>query len=121
MGVVNHEAQYSLPAAADLSTKQFYLVKITSTGMNLAGDGEKCFPLTNAPKAGEQARFTRRHGVTEKAIVGATISAGGIELASDLNGKLIPAATGDHIIGISYAAAAVGDITTFEFGYFGIK
>lgn len=86
-----------LVAAADLSAKQFYIVKMTSTGVNLCGDGEAPLGvLLNKPTAG-QACEVETLGIT-KVIGGAAITQG-VLIASDANGKAKLAATGNYTLG----------------------
>lgn len=88
-------------AAADLSAKQFYAVKQTSTGINLAGAGEAIVGiLQNKPSALGQATEVETLGLS-KAVGGAAITQGAA-VTPDGNGKLITATTGDHIAGTAW-------------------
>lgn len=88
-----------ITAAADLQTKQFYWVKMTSSGANLAGDGEACLGvLVNKPDSGQAAAIAGV-GSTVKVIAGAAVTIGA-RVGSDSNGKCIDAATADLAQGI---------------------
>ena len=99
-------------AAADLSTKQFYAVKMTSTGINLAGDGERVDGvLQNKPTALGQAAEVETLGLTKA--IGADAIAQGASVASDANGKFVTAASGDYIAGTAWTACgADGELFT---------
>jgi hypothetical protein len=79
-------------AAADLSTKQFYVVKMTSTGWNVAGAGEGEGILQDTPNALGQAALVAVGG-TSKAVAGAALAKGAY-VASDASGKLKAAVLG---------------------------
>lgn len=109
-----------LEAAADLSEKQFYCVKIDSNGaIALAGAGEAAVGvLQNKPVAAEAAEVMVMG--TTKAVAGAAISKGAL-VASDANGKLKAAVLGktdtsdagaaadpligSHVLGVALEAA----------------
>ena len=89
-------------ADADLSAKQHYAVKASSTGIALWGDGEAAIGfLQNKPISGEQCAIGFE-GIS-KAVAGGTFARGAI-LASDANGKLITAASGKHGVAIALEA-----------------
>lgn len=93
-------------AGADLSAKQFYVVKLDSTvnQVVLAGAGELVYGvLQNKPALAAQATVMRS-GVS-KCVAGAAIALGA-EVAADANGKVVTATTGDRVIGVARAAAA---------------
>ena len=83
----------SLEAAADLSAKQYYAVKVDSNGLAaLAGAGEAAIGiLQNKPTAGQTA-VVRVGGVSK--IFCAGVIAPGAVIASDANGKLTTATKG---------------------------
>ena len=93
-------------ADADLSAKQFYAAKISSTGVALAGAGEAAFILQNKPVLGAQCELAT-DGIS-KGIAGAAF-ARGVLLASDANGKLITATAGSYIIGQALEATGGAD------------
>ena len=99
----------SLAAAADLTAKQFYAIKIDTNGLAaVAGAGEAGIGiLQNNPGLGQSAAV-QVDGIS-KARAGATIAAGA-PLASNASGLLITATTGNYIIGFAKEAAVVNDI-----------
>lgn len=101
-------------AGADLSTKQFYFVKISGATVVLCDTaGEKAFGvLQNAPKSG-QAALVRVFGVT-KVAVGASFSSAGSLVQSTTGGKADVATTGDFPIGQMLTTAASGDYATMH-------
>lgn len=125
MSVSNPLAFISRVAAADLSAKQFFAVKIDNTGkVDLAGAGEMAIGiLQNNPASGQVASVAFIG--TSKAIAGDSITAGD-PLAVDANGKLVLATKartntsdagaaadpliGSNVIGIALDGAASGDI-----------
>lgn len=123
-GNVNHHV-VSLPAAADLTTKQFLAVKVDSNGKAaVAGAGQFCAGiLQNKPASGQAA--TVAYGGISKAIAGGNITAG-MTLAANADGKLVDAAeavvdTSDagaaadavvssNVIGVALASGVAGDV-----------
>jgi hypothetical protein len=96
---------------SDLSAKQYYLAKITSTGCALAAaDTDPAYPIQNKPKpTGEQAVLAIA-GVS-KVIAGGAITQGAKVAPTAANGKAQAAASGDRWCGIALeAAGADGDI-----------
>ncbi len=100
----------TLEAAADLTTKQYYAVKVDANGKAaLAGAGELAVGvLQNVPAAG-QAATIMVSGVT-KAIYGATVTAGN-KLMVNADGKFVPyAAPGagvtNHAVAIALESGA---------------
>lgn len=99
----------SLVAAADLSGKQFYAIKIDTNGnAAVAAAGEAGIGiLKNNPASGQVASI-QVDGIS-KARAGATIAAGAA-LASNASGLLVTATTGQYIVGFAKEAAVVNDI-----------
>lgn len=101
-------------AAADLSTKQFYLVKLSAArAVNIVA-GITDIPygvLQNKPKSGEAADVVFL-GVS-KLIAGATIAAG-VSLQPNASGQAITRVTGagTTLIGYSLEAAVVNQVFT---------
>lgn len=90
-------------AAADLSAKQFFAAKQTSTGINLAGAGEAIQGvIDNKPAAGEPVELV--HSGIADAIAGAAV-AKGAKVMSTAAGKFVTATTGNVIVGVAMAAA----------------
>jgi hypothetical protein len=98
----------SMTAAADLSAKQNYLVKVTAANtVNLAGNGELAIgSLINAPAAAATAHV-QVVGVASVS-AGAAVAAGA-QVAADANGQGVTATTGEKVIGIALNAAAAQD------------
>ena len=96
-------------AAADLTTKRYFLVKRTSTTeVNLCGAGEVALGvLINKPDTGEPADVQCiAYGRVE---AGGTFAIGD-PLKSDANGKAVVAATvHDHTIGYADQAGSSGN------------
>lgn len=97
---------FTLPAAADLSANQYFIVKVDSSGSAaLAGDGEPAIGvLQNEPDAAGKAASIRFAGIS-KVVAGAAVSAGA-QVAPNASGKAVTAATGKNILGIALAAAS---------------
>lgn len=110
-------------AAADLSTKQHFAVKIVSGGINLAGAGEAAIGiLQNDPTSGQSAEVMVS-GVSY-AVAGGTVAKGDL-IAADSAGKLVVATkatvntsdaggaadpvVGSHVLGIALSAAAANE------------
>lgn len=98
-------------AAGDLSTKQFYLVKQTATGVDLAGAGEPIIGvLQNKPEALGDAATVWGIGSVSKVVAGAAVSIGD-PVAPDANGKAIGAVSTNFVAGFALEeATADGDI-----------
>lgn len=101
----------SLVAAADLTAKQFYAVKIDSNGQAaLAGAGESAIGIVqNNPAAGSPASVMISG--TSKAKAGGNITAGA-KVAANSSGVFVAATTGNAVIGFAKTGASSGD--TFE-------
>lgn len=99
-------------ADANLSAKQYYGVKITSTGVALAGLGDPARPLQNKPVSGEQCSLGRDG--ESLAVAGAGFDRG-TQLMTDANGKYITATTGQKIVGEALeTSAGDGSIVTIS-------
>lgn len=104
-------------AAADLSTKQFYVVKTNSVGkivLASAATDAILGVLNNAPKLGDTADIELINGNgTGEVIAGGAITKDSY-ITSDANGKAVVTTTaGDRVFGRALAAAASGDV--FEY------
>lgn len=99
----------SFEAAADLSAKQYYWVKLNTVGkIVLAEDGERAIGiLQDCPESGEMGAVAVA-GVS-KLKSAATLDAGML-IASDLNAKAIEAASGDHRLAVALKPAVAGDL-----------
>jgi len=108
-----------MSAGADLSTKQFHLMKLDSSARAVAAaaaSDELIGVLQDKPSAANQAAAVAYSGKSKVAI-GDTVSIGD-KLYSDGNGKGIPFATAagdtDWIIGIALEAGVNGDIISVQ-------
>lgn len=100
----------TIPAAADLSAKQFRGINYNGA---VSGLGDHCVGvLQNKPVSGDAAQVAIS-GVT-KAVAGAAVAAGA-KLMTDANGKFITAvaSASRHVVGIAMEAAAA-DGVVFE-------
>lgn len=90
----------SREAAADLSGKQFFLVKLDANGkvvLAAAATDNIWGVLQNKPKAGQAAQV-RQIGLS-KVVAGAAITVGTHTwLTSDASGKAVPAAPGSGVV-----------------------
>lgn len=102
----------TLLASADLSAKQFHIVKTTSTGVAAANatDLNQVGVLQDKPAAAGVPCNVRWAGSTKIAL-GGTVAAGD-RLTSDANGKAIVAVTGKQVVGIATVPGVSGDIGT---------
>jgi len=107
-------------ADADLTTKQYYAVKLTATGYALCGAGEPCDGfLQNAPDITEVCDV-QTLGVSQ--VVVAAALAKGAKVTPDAAGKLVAATTGDFIIGtLKEASAADGDVVSMLINRYGVS
>ena len=98
----------SLPASADLSTKQFYCVVTSSGQLAVAGDGVTIVGiLQDKPDAAGRPGAVMVSGVS-KCSAGAAVTIDDI-VASDGNGQVVAATTGEEGIGIALEAASGAD------------
>lgn len=105
----------SKPVAANYSAKQYFFMKINSSGQAVVcGDGEAAVGvLQDDPAAANRAGSIGIAGQT-KISIGATLTEGD-EVASDASGEAVPAATGDHVLGICTEGGANGVIGSMIF------
>ncbi len=98
-------------AAADLSAKQFYIVKLTAENtVNIADAATAAIVgvLTNDPASGKAAAVAGP-GSVAPVITGGSISVGAL-VTSDANGKAVAASTeGSRILGIALSASTGAD------------
>lgn len=100
----------SLVAAADLSAKQYHVVKPNSSGQAAlanATDTAQIGILQDKPTSGVAGNVAV--GGVSKAAYGGTIAAGAA-VTSDANGKVVTATTGKQIIGFALVGGVSGDI-----------
>lgn len=102
-----------LTAAADLSAKQFYAVKVTAANaVNLAGLGESAVGiLQGKPISGEAAELAIS-GDVSKMVAGGAVAAGD-KVAVTALGKAKVAASGEYVIGTALNAAGA-DLELFS-------
>jgi hypothetical protein len=104
----------SLPADADLSTKQYYMLKLNnSSGVAraaVAGEGSDVVGiLQNVPNAANRAAEVAIGGIS-KCIAGGSITAGN-RVSPDSNGKATAVGSSDdYAFGVALDSAAAGDI-----------
>lgn len=106
-------------AGADLSAKQFYVVKINSSGqIVLAGDGEVAYGVLQDKPVSGAVGAVAVFGQT-KAILGGTVAAGA-KVASDANGKVVTATTGENVLGVCVEGGAVNELRSIELRTLGL-
>jgi hypothetical protein len=104
MAYENDVFDHSLPAAADLRTKQHYFVNVDSNGKwALSGDGEGGYSMQDKPNADEYGE-ARVLGIA-KITAGAAIAAGAY-VTSDANAKAKTAGGGEIVNGQALQAAS---------------
>jgi len=100
----------SFVSDADLSAKQYYITKLTSTGVDLAGTATSliCGVLQNTPDTGEQA--TVQFLGTSKVKAGGNVAIGDWVTATT-GGKAVATTTDkDFVVGQALEVAVDGDI-----------
>lgn len=105
----------SVPAASDLSTKQYYAVKLNTSGQMLlcAADGIAYGILQDKPAAAGRAGLVAVAGIS-KCVLGGTVAVGDV-VNVDTNGKIVSIATGDgRMIGICRVGGSAGQIGCIE-------
>lgn len=111
MAYENATVTITVPAAADLSTHQYKLVTVNSSGQVALGTATTLIvgALQNKPTAAGQAATVCWAGVSK--VVAAGVITAGARVTSDANGLAIAATTaGDAVIGVALATAAANDI-----------
>lgn len=103
-------------AGADLSTKQYFIVKLVANAVVLssAATNQHLGTLENNPVSGDTAVVLGRHSSdTGKVILGGTVAAGD-KLTSDANGKAVATTTAnDVVMGIAQNAGVLNDIVEY--------
>lgn len=105
----------SVPAASDLSTKQYYAVKLNSSGqILLCGDDQLAYGiLQDKPSAAGRVGRVAVGGVS-RCVFGGTVSAGD-SVGVDSAGKIVAIATGDgRTIGVCRVGGTAGKIGCIE-------
>ena len=106
---------HSFKAAADLSAKQYYAVKLDSSGKIALCDtaGDQAFGiLQDKPGAANRAGSVRRHGIS-KAVLAGTVAVLD-KLTTDQNGKLVKGYGADRVVAIALEAGVAGDIVAVD-------
>ena len=99
----------SILAGADLSSKQFYAVKLNASGlMILSGAGENALGILQDKPASGQVGAVCCLGKS-LAIYGATVTANQ-NLTPDASGRLVPATGSDAQVGVAAESGYVGEI-----------
>lgn len=105
--------EVNIPANADLSTNQYFFVKITNSSgtgqVALAGDGEFAIGvLQNKPSAAGDVAKVAISGIA-KVEAGGSITAGD-PVAVDASGNAVSASSGDIVVAVAVNSADDGDI-----------
>lgn len=113
---ISQAVKITLVAAADLSTKQYYFVKLDSNGKAALCSGATDKPigiLQNAPVSGAEAEVVVSGG--SKVNAGGTLDEGN-SIGTDANGKAVALVQGTdttkYIVGQVLSAGASGEIVT---------
>lgn len=110
----NEGFSYAANAAADLTGKEWFLCAVQSDGrINLAGNGGIVSGVLYEVDVADKP-VTYFAGFLGKAVVGTAVTAG-TRVASDANGKLKPATTGNYVVGIAQESGAAGTVVEFQF------
>lgn len=106
-------------AGADLSTKQFYVVKLNSSGqIVLAGDGEMAYGILQDKPVSGAVGSVAVSGQS-LAVLGATVAAGA-KVAANASGQVVTATTGENVLGICTEGGAVNEVRSVEIGSVGL-
>jgi hypothetical protein len=114
----------SFVAAVDLDSKAGFFGKITASGLDLAGAGERADGvIVNVERSGAGATIGLMTTSGRKVPVAASAAISvGAQMGSAAGGKGATAASGDVINGIAVdSASADNDLVTCLFGYQGAK
>jgi hypothetical protein len=104
-------------AAADLSAKQFYIVKLTADeSVNVGSSaGEAVFGVLQNDPASGAAAIVRVGGVSKVLCGTGGLSAQDL-VQTDAAGKGITATSGDYSVGVCVKGAAAGEYATIAVG-----
>jgi len=113
MALDNNHLEYSYPAGADLTNKQYLAVKISSGQAVVASTGELGIGVlyTEASAAGRQVSVAIS-GVV-KVIAGGTVTAG-TDLTPDSAGKFVAVATTNRVWGHCLVGGVANDVITMH-------
>jgi len=107
---------FDLPAAADLSAKQYLFMTVDSSGNAAAATlgADVVGVLQNAPGAASRAAKVRPFGVT-KITLGGNVTAGN-RIVTDNNAKGVAAGSADaYNLGVALATGVSGDVIPMLF------
>ncbi len=115
-------AHVSIPAAADMTGKQFYFVDIDANGRAavVSGAGNRAVGISqDTPDAIDKALEVAllSGGGRRKVVCGANPITAGNNVQSDANGKADVAASGDHVLGVAAESAVAGQIFEIFTGF----
>lgn len=116
MAITENEFPITLEASADLSTKQYRFVTLSSgqVAVVASAGADAIGVLSDKPAAAGRPARVVVGGVT-KVILGATV-AQDAEVQSDANGAGITAASGDYVLGKAIEGGDSGDIVAVLLG-----
>lgn len=100
------QVRHAAAAGADLSAKRGYLCKIASGVLQLAGNGERGYPLVDVPASGQIGTVV----LSGKAKV--LVGTGGVtemgDVAAEAGGAAVAGAVGDVVCGTALETVAAG-------------
>jgi len=103
----------TLKASADLTAKQYHLVKVSgeqTVTFSAAGTDNTIGVLQGKPNTNEPAQVRTVQGLVTKAVAGAAIAAGALVM-SNAAGRVITRTATNHVVGRALqAAAADGEV-----------
>lgn len=118
MSTQNYGPTKAYKAGADLSAKQYFIVKLDTDQDTVvlasAGTDFLIGTIENKPKANENASvLLRSGGATGKVVLGGSVSAGNF-LTADSAGKAVATTSGgDEILGRALKDGSAGDIIEY--------
>lgn len=121
MAVNNNNKVLTYTAGANLASSQFLLVKAHTTAgqVVLCGDGENAIGVLYEPNASGRPVSVGSDGVV-KAYAGGVVAVGA-RVASDANGKVVTAASGDYVLGVAKTAGAANALIEFTWDKNGVE
>lgn len=110
MAVVQNEYPVSIPAGADLSTKQYRFVDLSSGKLAVVSSagGDAIGVLSDKPDAAGVPGRVVVAGIT-KVVLGATVAVDAY-VQSDANAAAITASSGDYVLGRALEGGDAGEI-----------
>ena len=111
MATDNNVSLVTAAAGADLSTKQFFLVKSGTTAgqVVLAGAGEDALGVLYEPAAAAGRAVAVGVGGVMRAYAGGTVAIGA-RVASSADGEIVAATAGDYVLGVAKTAGVDGSL-----------